>query len=130
MQSNNKDAHDSGNKNESRTYIRRWYDEDYNLSQIVEKMQYSDDDVRRKIAMLIIKIIIDKRIMDLTYENIEDLLDSLKAGYTDTKRSRWYDINSTVRTAMQMLNDLPAKERYIIANEIIEKHKLFNIYLL
>ena len=68
--------------------------------------------------------------MDLTYENIEDLLDSLKAGYTDTKRSRWYDINSTVRTAMQMLNDLPAKERYLIANEIIEEHKLFNIYLL
>ena len=130
MQSNNKDAHDNGNKNESSTYIRRWYDEDYNLSQIVEKMQYSDDDVRRKIAMLIIKIIIDKRIMDLTYENIEDLLDSLKAGYTDTRRSRWYDANSTVRTAMQMLNDLPDKERYLIANEIIEEHKLFNIYLL
>ena len=93
-------------------------------------MQYSDDDVRRKIAMLIIKIIIDKRIMDLTYENIEDLLDSLKAGYTDTKRSRWYDINSTVRTAMQMLNDLPDEERYRIAIEIVESHKylcLFNI---
>ena len=130
MQNNSINKDDSGNKNENRTYIRRWYDEDYNLSQIVEKMQYSDDDVRRKIAMLIIKIIIDKRIMDLTYENIEDLLDSLKAGYTDTKRSRWYDSNSTVRTAMQMLNDLPAEERYIIANEIIEEHKLLNIYLL
>ena len=130
MQNNSINKDDSGNKNENRTYIRRWYDEDYNLSQIVEKMQYSDEDVRRKIAMLIIKIIIDKRIMDLTYENIEDLLDSLKAGYTDTKRSRWYDLNSTVRTAMQMLNDLPAEERYIIANEIIEEHKLLNIYLL
>ena len=130
MQNNSINKDDSGNKNENRTYIRRWYDEDYNLSQIVEKMQYSDEDVRRKIAMLIIKIIIDKRIMDLTYENIEDLLDSLKAGYTDTKRSRWYDSNSTVRTAMQMLNDLPAEERYIIANEIIEEHKLLNIYLL
>ena len=61
MQSNNKDAHDNGNKNDNRTHIRRWYDEDYNLSQIVEKMQYSSDNVRRKPAMLIIKIIIDKK---------------------------------------------------------------------
>ena len=27
MQSNNKDAHDNGNKNDNRTYIRRWYDD-------------------------------------------------------------------------------------------------------
>ena len=68
--------------------------------------------------------------MNLAYENIEDLLNSLKAGYNDTRRSRRYDANSTVKTAMQMLNDLPDKERYLIANEIIEEHKLFNIYLL
>ena len=114
----------------NRTYIRRWYDEDYNLAQIVEKMQYSSDDVRRKVAMLIIKIIIDKKIMDLQYENIEDLLDSLKAGYTDPKRSRWYDVNSTVRTAMQMLNDLPDEERYFIANEIIESHKYQHFFII
>ena len=85
-------------------YARRWYDEDPELSQIVAKLQYSSDEIKSKVAMLIIKIIIDKRILSLDYENIDDLLDALYAGYADTRRSRWYDINSTVRTAMQMLH--------------------------
>ena len=109
-------------------YIRRWYDEDPELSQIVSKLQYSSDEIKSKVAMLIIKIIIDKNIMSLDYENIDDLLDALYAGYADTRRSRWYDINSTVRTAMQMLHDLPYDTRCSVAMEIKNSHKYICIF--
>ncbi len=109
-------------------YARRWYDEDPELSQIVAKLQYSSDEIKSKVAMLIIKIIIDKRILSLDYENIDDLLDALYAGYADTRRSRWYDINSTVRTAMQMLHDLPYDARSSVALDIKNSHKYVCIF--
>lgn len=116
-------------ENEAKSvYIRRWYDEDPELSQIVSKLQYSSDEIKSKVAMLIIKIIIDKNIMSLDYENIDDLLDALYAGYADTRRSRWYDINSTVRTAMQMLHDLPYDARCSVAMEIKNSHKYICIF--
>ena len=116
-------------ENEAKSvYIRRWYDEDPELSQIVSKLQYSSDEIKSKVAMLIIKIIIDKNIMSLDYENIDDLLDALYAGYADTRRSRWYDINSTVRTAMQMLHDFPYDARCSVAMEIKNSHKYICIF--
>lgn len=116
------------NSNVNGVYIRRWYDEDPELSQIISKLQYSSDEIRSKTAMLIIKTIIDKRIINLDYENIEDLLDAIYAGYTDTRRSRWYDINSTVRTAMQMLHDLPPESRCKVALDIKNSHKYICIF--
>jgi len=116
------------NTNQEKTYIRRWYDEDPELSNIVLKLEYATDETRNKIAMLIIKTIIDRNIMELKYDNIDSLIDSIKAGYTDTRRSRWYDTNSTTRTAMQMLYDLPCDSRASVALEIKESHKYICIF--
>ncbi len=110
------------------TYVRRWYDDDPELSRIVDKMRYSSDEIRSKVALLIIKTIIDRKILNLEYENIEDILDSIYAGYADTRRARWYDLDSTVRTAMQMLHDLPYETRASVALEIKNSHKYICIF--
>ena len=73
--------------------------------------------------MLIIKIIINRKVLSLEYENIDALLDAIYAGYNDTRRTRWYDVNSTVRTAMQMLHDLPYDTRMSVAEEIKKSHQ-------
>ena len=112
----------------NRTYIRRWYDEDPELLAIVSKMEYSTDEVRNKVAMLIIKVIIDRNILQSRYNDIDALVESVRAGYTDTRRSRWYDTSSTTRTAMQMLRDLPGDERYSVAQEIKQSHKYICIF--
>lgn len=110
------------------TYIRRWYDDDPELRRIVDKLKYSNDEIRSKVALLIIKIIINRKILNLEYENIEDILDSIYAGYADTRRARWYDIDSTVRTAMQMLHDMPYETRASVALEIKNSHKYICIF--
>lgn len=109
-------------------YTRRWYDEDPELSRIVAKLEYAEKEVKTKVAMLIIKTIIDKNVMTLDYENINDLLDAIYAGYADSRRNRWYDVNSTVRTAMQMLHDLPYEARCSAALEIKNSHKYICIF--
>lgn len=114
--------------NEEKTYYRRWYDEDPELSQIVAKLQYSSDEIKSKVAMLIIKTIINRNIQTSEYDSIEDMLISINAGYLDPRRSRWYDVNSTTRTAMQMLHDLPPDVRSEITYEIKDQHKYICIF--
>ena len=111
------------NEKISVNYARRWYDDDSELSRIVSKMEYSSDEIKTKVAMLIIKIIINRKVLSLEYENIDALLDAIYAGYNDTRRTRWYDVNSTVRTAMQMLHDLPYDTRMSVAEEIKKSHQ-------
>ena len=110
------------------TYVRRWYDDDPELAQIISKLEYARDDERVRVALLIIKTVIDRNVLELNYENIEDILASINAGYTDTHRSRWYDVNSTTRTAIQMLHDLPHELRHSIAMEIKQSHRYIGIF--
>ncbi len=112
----------------SDNYTRRWYDDDSELSRIISKLEYSNDEIKTKVALMIIKVIINKKVLSLEYENIDELLDSIYAGYNDTRRTRWYDTNSTVRTAMQMLHDLPYDTRMSIAEEIKESHRYICIF--
>ena len=100
------------------TMARRWYDNDPLLSQIVTHLQHSDDSTRIKLAMYLIKVIISKNVLELNYENIDNIMDAIYSGYEDPRRLRWYDVNSTVRTAMKMLEDCPSSVRYEISLEM------------
>lgn len=115
------------NKHE-RTYYRRWYDEDPELAQIVSKLEYANDEIKSKVSLLIIKTIINRNIKTAEYDSIEDILISVNAGYLDTRRSRWYDVNSTTRTAMQMLHDLPPDIRSDITCEIKDQYKYICVF--
>lgn len=97
---------------------RRWYDNDPILSLVIYRMEHSSTEIRERIAMEIIKIIISNNISNLKYRNINEILDGINSGYEETRRGRWYDINPTVRTAIGMLQDCPVEMRHIISKEI------------
>lgn len=126
MKSTQANSHDITTKNI--TYHRRWYDEDKELSYIISKLEYASEEMKSKVSLMIIKTIINRNILSNDYENIDDMLISLNAGYLDTRRSRWYDTNSTTRTAVQMLRDLPPDSRYDIVCEIKSEFKYISIF--
>lgn len=97
---------------------RRWYDKDPILSNAVKTLEASDDETQIRIALNLIKIIIEHNIEDGQCETVEDIINAVGSGLEDTRKGRWYDIDSTVRTAMNMLQNCPANTQRIIAQEM------------
>lgn len=89
--------------------FQRWYDKDPALSQAIETLRHAEDKYQAQIALNIILIIVEHQIEDTTHTNVEELVNSL----VQTKPSqnayyrRWYDLNETLRSAMQLLYDCP-----------------------
>ena len=97
---------------------RRWYDKDPVLSQAISTLEHSDDETQIKVALNLIKIIIQHNIEDEQYEAVEDIINAVGSGLDDNRKGRWYDIDSTVRTAMNMLQNCPEATQRIIAKEM------------
>lgn len=97
---------------------RRWYDKDPVLSQAVATLEQSDDETQIRVALNLIKIIIEHNIEDEKFEAVEDIIDAVGSGLDDNRKGRWYDIDSTVRTAMNMLQNCPEATQKIIAKEM------------
>jgi len=97
---------------------RRWYDKDPVLSQAIATLEKSDDETQIKVALNLIKIIIEHNIEDEQYEAVEDIINAVGSGLDDNRKGRWYDIDSTVRTAMNMLQNCPEATQRIIAKEM------------
>ena len=51
-------------------------------------------------------------------EDCEDIINAVGLGLDDNRKGRWYDIDSTVRTAMNMLQNCPEATQRIIAKEM------------
>ena len=105
-------------KEEYSNQRRRWYDKDPVLSQAIETLEHSDDETQIRIALNLIKIIIEHNIEDEKYEAVEDIINAVGSGLDDNRKGRWYDIDSTVRTAMNMLQNCPEATQRIIAKEM------------
>lgn len=99
---------------------RRWYDKDPILSNAVKTLEASDDETQIRIALNLIKIIIEHNIEDGQCETVEDIINAVGSGLEDTRKGRWYDIDSTIRTAMNMLQNCPANTQRIIAQEMAQ----------
>ena len=99
---------------------RRWYDKDPILSNAVKTLENSDDETQIRIALNLIKIIIEHNIEDGQCETVEDIINAVGSGLEDTRKGRWYDIDSTIRTAMNMLQNCPANTQRIIAQEMAQ----------
>jgi len=97
---------------------RRWYDDDDILSSVMTRMEYSTDDYKERIAMQIIKIVVSLNIADVVYKDAHDLMNALNSGYLEKRRNRWYDYNTTVRTAMCMLQVCPPEKRHKVSLEV------------
>ena len=105
-------------KEEYTNQHRRWYDKDPVLSQAVRTLEETDDETQIKIALNLIKIIIEHNIEDEKFEAVEDIINAVGSGLDDNKKGRWYDIDSTVRTAMGMLQNCPSTTQHIIDKEM------------
>ena len=105
-------------KEEYTNQHRRWYDKDPVLSQAVKTLEESDDETQIRIALNLIKIIIEHNIEDEKFEAVEDIINAVGSGLDDNRKGRWYDIDSTLRTAMNMLQNCPADTQNIIAKEM------------
>lgn len=105
-------------KEEYTNQHRRWYDKDPVLSQAVQTLEKSDDETQIRIALNLIKIIIEHNIEDEKFEAVEDIINAVGSGLDDNRKGRWYDIDSTLRTAMNMLQNCPAVTQHIIAKEM------------
>lgn len=107
--------------------FRRWYDKDPVLSSAMKTLEDSDDETQIKIALNLIKIIIEHNIENSEFEAIEDIISAVEAGVEEERSTRWYDIDTTVKTAISMLQNCPETTQKIIAKEmakmVVEKIK-------
>lgn len=97
---------------------RRWYDRDPVLSSAMNTLEQSDDDAQIKISLNLIKIIIEHNIENSEFEAVEDIISAVEAGVEETRSNRWYDIDSTLKTAMNMLQNCPEVTQHVIAKEM------------
>ena len=106
-------------------YFSRWYDKDPILSISMRTLANSSDERQIAVALNLIKIIIEHNIQGNNYENVEDIVSAVEDGRIQRGHNRWYDIDSTVRTAIQMLEncDPETKKRVALdmAQLVIEK---------
>ena len=105
-------------KEEYSNQHRRWYDKDPVLSQAMNTLEHSDDDTQIRIALNLIKIIIEHNIENDKFESVEDIMSAVQSGQSDSRNGRWYDIDSTLRTAMNMLQNCPEDTQKVIAKEM------------
>ena len=105
-------------KEEFTTSARRWYDRDPVLSSAMKTLEETDDDTQIKIALNLIKIITEHNISNAEYESVEDIVSATEDVLENTKKGRWYDLDSTLRTAITLLQNCPDAARHEIAKEM------------
>lgn len=105
-------------KEEFTTNARRWYDKDPVLSSAMKTLEESDDETQIKIALNLIKIITEHNISNSEYESVEDIVSATEDILETTKKDRWYDLDTTVRTAITLLQNCPDSTKSIIAKEM------------
>jgi len=101
--------------------IRRWYDRDPLLSKMMRVLKNSDDDFQIKMAINLIKVIIEHHIDTDQFQSINDIMMAVKDGHIDKGNARWYDADNTLSTAIQMLENCPADMQKAITKEIAGK---------
>ena len=101
-------------------YFSRWYDKDPVLSMSIRTLSNSSDERQIAVALNLIKVIIEHNIQDNRYENIEDIISAVEDGRIQRGHSRWYDIDSTVRTAIQMLEKCNAETKKKVALDMAQ----------
>ncbi len=107
-------------KEEYSENYRRWYDKDPVLSRSMRTLRESDDETQIKVALNLIKIIIEHNISENTYSAVEDIMSAVEDGTIEKGKSRWYDIDSTVRTAINMLENSPEVVQKSVAKEMAQ----------
>jgi hypothetical protein len=104
----------------------RWYDKDPALSQALGSLRQAPDRFQAQIALNIIKVIVEHRMETLNEgpvieEAMQAAIESTHA--TTSKRlqqRRWYDVNETLRAAMQLLSETPEDVQQMMMPSIVK----------
>lgn len=105
-------------KEEYSNQYRRWYDKDPILQRSMQTLEHSDDETQIKIALNLIKVIIEHNISNEEFSDVGDILSAVEDGKGSSGGHRWYDLDSTVRTAINMLENCPFSTQKAIAKEM------------
>ncbi len=105
---------------EEKTEYRRWYDKDPILSKTMKVLQTSTDEDQIRMSINLIKIIIEHNIESKSFTSIEDIMEAVNEGVIEKGNARWYDIDNTVRTAIQMLENCSEEMRSKIAKKMAD----------
>lgn len=107
--------------------VRRWYDKDPVLSRSMKTLELSDDETQIKVALNIIKIIIEHNIAYSEYSGVDDIINAVDEGLVNQGHSRWYDIDKTLRAAITMLEnsdvDVQTEVAKQMAKMVVDKIK-------
>ena len=98
--------------------VRRWYDKDPVLSRYMKILENSDDETQIKVALNIIKIIIEHNIAYSDYSSVEAIIDAVDDGLVNKNGNRWYDIDKTLRAAITMLENSEEGVQISVAKEM------------
>lgn len=101
-------------------YYSRWYDKDPVLSMSMRTLSTSEDSKQIAVALNLIKIIIEHNIKAREYKNVEDIVDAVEDGIIQRGNCRWYDLDSTVRTAIQMLERCSPETKQMVALDMAQ----------
>lgn len=100
--------------------IRRWYDRDPLLSKMMKVLKNSDDDFQIKMAINLIKVIIEHHIDTDQFQSINDIMMAVQDGHISKGNARWYDADNALKTAIQMLESCPEAMQRRITKDIAE----------
>ncbi|MCQ2957990.1 MAG: hypothetical protein MJ180_03695 [Candidatus Gastranaerophilales bacterium] len=101
--------------------IRRWYDRDPLLSKMMKILKNSDDDFQIKMAINLIKVIIEHHIDTDQFQTMSDIMAAVNDGHIDKGNARWYDADNTLKTAITMLESCSDEMQRSITKEIADK---------
>ena len=101
--------------------VRRWYDRDPLLSKMMGVLKESDDDFQIKMAINLIKVIIEHHISTDQFQSMNDIMMAVKDGHIEKGNARWYDADNALSTAIGMLENCPVEMQQSITKEIADK---------
>ena len=95
-------------------YAMRWYDKDKFSKVIVNTLELLDDEVRLELATDLVQIIIQGRFID----RVDEFIEKVNVGCASIGR-RWYDENSTVCSAVEMLKYIDISRKNELLKEFV-----------
>ena len=97
---------------------RRWYDKDPLLSMAMKTLEKSSDEQQIRLAMHLVKVINEHNIEVAEARSKSD--DKYVDDATLAKNARWYDIDRTLKSSVEMLRCCPPEAQRLIAREMAQ----------
>jgi hypothetical protein len=93
---------------------QRWYDKDPALTKALESLRVAPNAFHAQVALNIISVIVEHRLEELQQHSSlsseafrQSLMEKAQDLVMPSYGKRWYDVNETLQSAIQMLKDTP-----------------------